>query len=370
MERRWQGYYYDGKTAGRNAVFITITPHTVRLTREDGSSFDWNLPEVVQTQGFYEGGNSPVGEPIRIERGEESFVINDRAFIEDLIKTAPAEAPRFTTTKTRSGFSMWMPFAAALAIAALGAIYLWGIPVFASYAADAVTPSWEEKLGANVVAQFTSGHVRCSDEKATEQVNKLLEVLNRAAGGDNPPLPHPYKFKIHIIKDPALNAFAAPGGHIVIFTGLLKATKSSDELAGVMAHEMQHVLKKHATKSIFENLSTYMIMAVITGDTSGVAGMIHTIGAFRYSRLHEQEADERAVALLQAAGINPEGLIEFFKTVEKTADNIPAALAYLSTHPVTQERIEYIRERMEGKRVYAEPLTEAKWREAMKGCDS
>lgn len=356
MERRWQGYYYDGKTASRKKVFITITPHTVRLTLEDGSSFDWKLSEITQTQGFYEG------EPIRMERGEEAFTINERTFIADLLKTAPDAAPRFNASKTGSKIPLWMPFAAVTVIAGLVALYLWGIPVFASYAADAVTPSWEEKLGANVVAQFTAGREICPDEKTTEQVNKLLSSLNSAA------LPHPYGFKVHIIKDPMLNAFAAPGGHIVLFTGLLKATKNPDELAGVMAHEMQHVLRKHATKSIFENLSTYMIMAVITGDTSGVAGMVHTIGAFRYSRLHEQEADERAVVLLQAAGINPEGLIGFFKTVEKTQADMPSALAYLSTHPVTQERIGYIRERIREKRVYAQPMTEAEWREAIKGC--
>lgn len=356
MERRWQGYYYDGKTASRTKVFITLTPHTVRLTLEDGSSFDWKLSEITQTQGFYEG------EPVRMERGEEAFTVAERAFIADLLKTAPAGAARFNASKTRPGFRLWMPFAAAASVAALIVVYLWGIPVFASYAADAVTPSWEEKLGANVVAQFTSGRERCSDAATTGEINKLLDALNQAA------IPHPYAFKIHLVKDPMLNAFAAPGGHIVIFTGLLNATKSPQELAGVMAHEMQHVLRKHATKSIFENLSTYMIIAVITGDTSGVAGMIHSIGAFRYSRLHEQDADERAVMLLEAAGINPEGLIEFFKTVEKSAGDMPSALAYLSTHPVTQERIGYIRAHIKEKRDYVKPMTGAEWREATKGC--
>ncbi|MBI5969769.1 MAG: M48 family metallopeptidase [Deltaproteobacteria bacterium] len=361
MERRWQGYYYDGKTASRSAIFVTITPHSMRLTREDGSSFDWRISEVLQTQGFYEG------EPVRIERGTEAFSVNERAFIEDLLKTAPAEASRFKTSKTRSVLPIWMPFAAAGAAAALAALYLWGIPALASYAADAVTPSWEEKLGANLVAQFTTGHENCANEKTTEQVENLLEVLNRAAQGGNP-LPHPYKFKIHIIKNPMVNAFAAPGGHIVIFTGLLKAAKNSDELAGVMAHEMQHVFRKHATKSIFENLSTQMIMAVITGDTSGVAGLVHAIGAFRYTRIHEQDADERAVDLLQRAGVNPEGLIEFFKTIEKTYGNTSSALAYLSTHPVTRERIGYIRERIGERRVYSPPMTDAAWKDAMTGC--
>jgi predicted Zn-dependent protease len=189
-----------------------------------------------------------------------------------------------------------------------------------------------------VVEQLAPPEARCDDPALTHRLDEILAALTA-------PLPRsPYTFRVVVADDPAFNALAAPGGHIVVFRGLLQKTRTPEELAGVLAHEAQHVLRRHTTRALIQHASVGLLLAALTGDASGAMAFglesARTIGFLQYSRRHETEADEEGLRMVAAAGIDPAGMIAFFETLSEEAADLPGMLKYLSTHPSTAERIE------------------------------
>jgi Zn-dependent protease with chaperone function len=360
MRFNWQGTFFDGKTARRHWVEISLTPAEIKITREDGQVFFWPYEEITQTQGYYKG------EQVRIEKGRDpaqALVIPEVEFLRALRKIAPEHSGRFHDPAFRKRRFLWIIIVTFGAVAAAVTVYLWGIPKAAGIAADRVPPEWEARLGQAVAEQFTTEFKQCRAPLAHNSIEKVLKRLDSAAP------PHPYTFQIHIVNNGMINAMAAPGGHIIIFTGLLEATESAEELAGVLAHEMVHVLKKHSLKGIFQNLSTYVLLSLIFGDVSVVTDIVHTLGNLRYSRAHEKEADILGIELLIQARVDPSGMVDFFETLKKKTGSSPGALGYVSTHPLTVERIRTLGERKKTVTVAPRPLLPGLlWQEVARAC--
>jgi beta-barrel assembly-enhancing protease len=206
-------------------------------------------------------------------------------------------------------------------------------------------------------------HSRCSDPRCLAALSQIVERLSE------PLTTNPYNYRIVVSRDPRVNAFAAPGGYIVLFQGLLETTKTPEQLAGVLAHEMQHVLQRHSTKAIFREASLYALLAVLAGDrnASSVAVQCAAIlGRLHHSRQDEEAADREAMRMLQKARVDPAGMLEFLAFMETQPDSERMVPAYLSTHPPTQERIarlqkmaassSYIPERLLSGRCWSEVL--------------
>jgi len=141
-----------------------------------------------------------------------------------------------------------------------------------------------------------------------------------------------------------VNAFAYPGDLIVVNDGLIRASDDLEMLAGVIAHELGHIERRHNLKAIGSSLSLLTgaaLLSLIIG-TDGAAFLIHgaQFSSLKYSRDHEREADEAAVEILARAGLSPDGLLRFFeKLKEKEVIGSSTALNVFSTHPMTDERI-------------------------------
>lgn len=155
-----------------------------------------------------------------------------------------------------------------------------------------------------------------------------------------------YRYEFHVADDPSLNAFAMPGGVIVVHTGLIAATKRPEELAGVLAHEVQHVELRHSLRGMLKELGLRGLWSVATGDLgSTMAGQAALeMTALKFSRDDESEADHEGFDALVAAGIDPSGMPAFFKTKSEQAADAPAA--FLSTHPLSEDRERELRERV------------------------
>jgi predicted Zn-dependent protease len=152
-----------------------------------------------------------------------------------------------------------------------------------------------------------------------------------------------YHIRLTVVDRPVMNAFALPGGQVVVFRDLLEATETPEQLAGVLAHELQHIYKQHSTRAIIEQASTSLLIAAVSGDFTGALAYgiegARVLGVLRYSRLHEDEADREGLLLLQTIGIDPAEMIAFYHVMEAQHPHDPVALSYLSTHPHTDDRI-------------------------------
>jgi len=335
MQLEWHGAYFDGRSPTRTGVTVRLMQNGLEVLLPDGSTRWWPYREIRQTQGFYSG------EEIRLERGEpipEALVVGDEAFLAALHERGPEAAGRFHNPALRAMRLRLTVYAAVAVLISAAAIYVWGIPALAAAVAPHVPVSWEAQLGRGVVEQLAPPSLQCRDAGRASMIDRI-ETRLLSTRKDQP-----YTFRVIIVDRPDVNAFALPGGTIVVFRGLLEKTKTAEELAGVLAHETQHVLLRHTTQQLLQQASTGLLIAAMTGDATGAAAFglksAEAIGMLRYSREHEAEADLEGMKLLIAAGIDPRGMLTFFDTLKHEGQEIPDALKYLANHPQTEERIQ------------------------------
>ena len=177
------------------------------------------------------------------------------------------------------------------------------------------------------------------DELASRIANELREPGS------------PFDLRISLVDAEDLNALALPGGRILVFRGLVEAVPSADALAGVLAHEIAHVEQRHGLKHMLRSAGLIQFAANAVG--GGIDGLefAETIVelssgllVLEHSRDHEREADRLGVAKLNEAGRSARGLAEFFELVSETYGDFPKDLGWLSTHPLSSDRIDAIKQ--------------------------
>ena len=179
------------------------------------------------------------------------------------------------------------------------------------------------------------------------EVERYIDRIGRRILAATGPLSFDYRF--FVIDENQLNAFAVPGGSIYLFTGLIERAKSTDELAGVLGHEIVHVKARHMARSSGPDaisLLSLLSMALLARSGSGAqaAGMVgQAVAATRqasYSRQLELESDTLGARYMAAAGFDPKGTIGFLKTMDQERALNPIDVpAYILSHPITQERV-------------------------------
>jgi predicted Zn-dependent protease len=163
----------------------------------------------------------------------------------------------------------------------------------------------------------------------------------------------PYKFAV--LDSPVVNAFAVPGGYIYVTRGILALMNSEAELAAVLGHELGHVNARHSVRRMSEMQLAQLGLAVGSAVSekfarlSGIAGIGMQLLFLKFSRSDEREADALGIAYSRSAGYDPGGIIPFFGALEKMGDlsggqSLPG---FLSTHPLTSERIQNAKNMME-----------------------
>ncbi|MEM9399873.1 MAG: M48 family metallopeptidase [Verrucomicrobiota bacterium] len=216
-------------------------------------------------------------------------------------------------------------------------------------AANQIPPSWEVKAGDLFFEQISKQTPIVDRKDLTEKLTKLAEPLAQTVISTEK---SPYLFKFHIADDAELNAFAMPGGHIVINAGLIAKASEEEEVLGVLAHEIAHVTRRHSLRQIIKGAGLYIIVQTLLGDLTGLLAVIADQGTFlltrQFSRDYEREADEVAWHYLIEAEIDPRGLLTFFETLQKEYgenDELEKTFALLSTHPQTSERIAWLEQK-------------------------
>lgn len=220
--------------------------------------------------------------------------------------------------------------------------------------ADQVPMSWEKEVGDKLFTTLSLQYKFIKNDSLEKEFIKVAQPLLQQIEKDG------FKIDLYFVKDGSINAFALPGGKVIIQTGLIENAKSWEEVMGVVSHELSHVTRRHHIRGILNNLGIFTILSVSFGDVSAVAGTIFNAGgelaSLSNSRDFENEADETGWTYLTQAKINPKGLITFFETLskEEKVNEIKSKidkninLSFLSTHPETSERINALKEKLKG----------------------
>ncbi len=230
------------------------------------------------------------------------------------------------------------------------------LPDIGSPADTVLSREQEQQIGRSIYKSLRdTGHV-ITDPEAQEYIQDIGQKL-AAHTTDNG-----QKFRFFLVEDPAINAFALPGGYIGVHSGLLLATANESELAGVLAHEIAHVTQRHISRAIFANqrasiltmaaMLGAILLGAATGSSDAIQGaVVAAQGAsaqqqINFTRSNEYEADRVGVGLLAAAGFDPMGMPSFFETMARQTGPLASqAPEFLRTHPVTVNRIAETRER-------------------------
>ena len=351
--------FFDGETARDHPVSAEFVPEGLAIEGLEVSRRVWSLSGLVAI--------SPIeaGHPTRL--GHDAvpgarLVMTDAAFVRELVARAPHLAGGLNVRKA----GRWAAIVAACALLTAGVLYL-----TLSYApqtlAFVLPESWRNTLGDQVEATLASGAKLC----ATSKDNATLRTLSRRLAEGNPEAP---AFELKVYDIGIVNAFAMPGDRIVLTRKLIETAEAPDEVAGVLAHEMGHVYHRHSEAQLVRAMGIELLLKIASGGGGDIGGFAGLLAILRYSRDAEREADSFALDDLTKAGIDPLGLKRFFERMMKLEGDRSSSGGIfgtvsdmMSTHPVTEERIDAIKPLPEG--MAARPvLTDADWASLRKIC--
>ena len=358
LQSRFEARYYDGLAPTRNAATVDLSSAGLNITVAGRDPMAWSFTGMrIVADGSY-------GEPVRIERDSgESLVVETTDFIEAMRQHGGAQRPAIQLDLR--GWPAILFCCIAIVLIA-GILYVWGVRFVADQAARFTPPIAEDRLGRAVSLVLAPEQSRCTDPTARRKLQPIVDRLAAAAGTK-------YQFHVIYVNQGIVNAFAAPGGYIVVFRGLLDETETAEEFAGVLAHEMQHVIKKHSTRAIAREFSGRALLSLMAVDSSGTPAALQAgarLATLSYQRADEEEADLAGVALLTRAHISPGGLVTFLQRLLGGVGGAES-FKYLSTHPAMSERIGKLHEEIGKVSGSAAPLmTSAEWKDARAVCAS
>jgi predicted Zn-dependent protease len=328
---RWPARHFDGETPAPRNVLVGLEPGTLIVAGDEMEGRRWPLESVVLVNGG--GRDGPVQLELRGERNE-ALLVTGAGFLAAL--RAAAGGRRVKRLDAAPVALRVVLALTALAVVFLFVAWRWAVPALAALAAEKVPASWERELGAAVLQEVAPESRRVDDPVILRPVENAFTRLLAASTGV------PDSCRVYVIRSPVVNAYALPGGHVVITTAMLRELSGPDELAAVLAHEITHVTKRHTTRGMFKREGLRLLFRLVSGDDSAV-GAIGAIGQLSYSRDDEMEADAGAADLLARAGISPLALARVYERMAAKEGGGPR-LAFLSTHPSSEARRERARE--------------------------
>ncbi|MGH7027176.1 M48 family metallopeptidase [Brevundimonas sp.] len=255
-----------------------------------------------------------------------------------------------------------------IGLAAVGlsvtAFVFWGVPVFAGPLARATPIEMEQKMGDSFDAQMGAMFHRCEGEAGQDALGDLGERL--AARSDTP-----FDVRVRAVQAPFVNAFALPGGSILVTDDLIREAETPDELAAVVAHEVAHIEKRHVMQAVWRSLGVGLLLDAVVGGGTGAGQQAVLLAGqatdLRYGREAELEADQRGQALLVGAGLSSQGMAPFFERMHGAGEDrrLEAAAEFVSTHPDSARRAQ--RARNDAK-PGASALTPSEWAAVRASC--
>jgi Zn-dependent protease with chaperone function len=325
-----------GSAAVESTVLVFDKNLSIGFRHADGSNtmINWLLKEVEVQHDFGRQATR-----IKNTKLPGELIIDGKdaaAYIRDL--QAELQKP----WHKKSSGKDWMRNSALFLgiIGVLVLLYLLIVPWLSEKLASKVSVNTEQQLGDAVYDAM--GFSSLEDKEATMVVNDFFTALK---------IPTAYNVRISVVNDNVVNAFALPGGRIVVYSALLKQISSYPELAALLSHEFTHVNNKHSTKSIFRRLGSKVFLGLLFGRfgnvTSVLVNHVDDLKSLKYSRKLEKEADTDGLNILAERKIDPKGFSDLFEHL-KAAAPLNSMPEFLASHPDVDKRISYIQELAKG----------------------
>ncbi len=321
--------YSNGQTAERFAATVNIGEAGLSIVLEDGTAIDWPIAELrTQTQI---DARAAVAVFTRASLPGATLFVQNAVAIAALVERAPhltTKAERWSALKP----GLWV---GGIALAA--GLSVWLLDLSPSKGIARLMPQAARvALGDAALESMISGRARCTDVKGVAALRKLHDRLQPGQSSLT---------AVTVVDWSLTNAFAVPGGRVVLTRAILEKAISPDEVAGVLAHELGHGQELHPEQGLVRGIGLWTAMQIMFTGSPGTLGNIGgTLAQLSYSRDAEREADARALDMLRAGEISAKPFAGFFRKIDKTEPTttkgrIMRANDLFSSHPQSAERI-------------------------------
>jgi Zn-dependent protease with chaperone function len=362
-----KAYFIDGKTSKRRACELTFITDSISIKYTDDAlnkqTSIWDTERILKldlrtTSRTLKYGDFPY-EVLELSSDEE---------FEMIIQRYPTALFHQSSYNKFNAFGWKGIVAAAVCVVAVSTLFfLYGAPTLAEGLAKSIPKKYESSIGEN----FRETYLKFLTIDSVKTVHMQSFYNNLEYKSE-------YDISIVVVASDMINAFALPGGSIVVYSGILALIENETELAALLAHEVSHINGRHSLRLISRELSIYILLASLTGDVGGFSAVLiensDMISSLSFSRKFEKEADLKGFELMVDAQVNPKGMVSLFEKLAGVTDavenkivkklmldstltklpfdsttiwhDIPwqKASALLSTHPVPKDRINYLKE--------------------------
>ncbi len=355
--REFRGGVFAESGEGRQAARLRLLLDGLQAETDGGESY--HLP--YDRMRLEHGGASGQMLFVRDDSTALTFVCEDAELLSSLGRQPSAslqqETQKLSSAHSRKQRQRLMWGAAAIGLALLLVFALPGLLRLASSIAISALPmSVDQAVGKMAIENMDLGGEVLDDAPAQAAMQAILDRLGPHAERQD------VHFRVRIIGNEALNAFALPGGEMVVFSGLLARAESAEQVAGVMAHEMAHVTRRHGLKRMAQSMGLMSLVQLVFGDAAGLLALGKDLFSLAlinsYSRDQESEADTEAVAIMLRAQLDARALAGFFRLIQQEHGQQANFMSWMSTHPDPQARIELIDQVLsESRSVLTQPLS-------------
>lgn len=221
-----------------------------------------------------------------------------------------------------------------------------------------LTGKAELELGDLIWKTIKESEREINDERICLPIDSMVDCLCAANGIERA------KINVHVIRKDEVNAFALPNGHLIIYSALIDDCDDQDEIVGVISHEVAHIELNHVTKKLVNEIGLSALIAITSGrgGTEPVKAAIRSLSSTAFSRSLEKDADLKAVEYLVNANVDPQPFANFLFRMGEKDESSSEYLTWISTHPDSKERSEYILDQVHQKTGrYGHLLSEGTW---------
>jgi len=356
---RGSGQYFDGDVpiARDVGIMINEAAQTLVLLTASQVVAEWPLADIRKVVD-----NSGDDMVLRLKgMGTERLLVSDPADVAILRARCP-DLPRRAPFARRGRLVFW----AASAVASVALMIFVLIPLLADQLADYLPPEGEKALGDTTLEQIRyaldergiNGVPVCSNPPGLAS----LDVIETRLRDGTPEAPD---ITLTVLDHPLINAFALPGGHVVLFDGLIQAAENAEQVTAVLAHEIGHIAARDPTRIAMRSAGSIGVLGLLFGDFAGGAVVLflaNRIIEADYTQEAEAAADAYAHEMLLAADLSPAAIGDFFEVVAPDgSDTDGTVFQHFLSHPEMGDRVQAARDAVPESAEFEELLSRLEW---------
>ena len=322
---------HDRSSGSFSPVTVRLQPGVLFIALDNGLMLDWTLPDIDSARALDDGS-------VILQNGRQFLEVADPAFQQALERSFPKNRLFHRTFFDRIGLAGCL-ISLFLVVVPVCGFYFLLLPFLADRAAQKVSPDVEKRIGDAWFRAATDGYP--VDSAKTRIVQRFYDALAFESA---------YDMQVTVIREPAVNAFAIPGGHIVVFDSIIGIMDAPEQLAALLAHEASHIQWKHSTRALYRNLGNSLFFNLISGSYGDISAIVaqhgEQLAGLSYSRALEIEADEKGIELMTLGRVPPRGMPDLFRRMKAASKAETLVPTFLSTHPAADERIRIAEDRI------------------------